>query len=847
MTLPASPSAVPSIPKPRPEARGMSWSQLAEPTRRAVCQLLLRLAAAVEAARRGSQSSSDNLRDPGRDSRSADLASSLLVTGKRGAGKTTLLLTARYAVENPGSFFDDDDDAMKSLRHLVDDIGPRIAWLDVLDLEPLPRKANLLATLLVRVRDVLERDRGHRGKADGAASTSLYEQRANDPWELIDRLIRDATFMWDEISAPDARDRTHLQIKAAEIYAGFRRRFTHALGQVSHALAARDFGHTTRERVVLILPIDNVDRSSEHLHAIMKLSQMVACRELWLLLAASRSDFQVLLERAFQNELAGDDKSFRPNIHGEDEALAIVRRQAAASLRRSLPPAHQITIEPLTAEEALEFSISSEPGASPTLRDLLAAVPLPISNDDSAPQTLLDLIDISARLRPRSSPEDAEPRPWISEPGRHALSMPARNLVDLWQTLCPEPILRGGPEDRERAPRVAESMLRGLINESELPSWADHLLNEKILQRDPHDPRHITLDFTGTDLSTIQIFGSGILLQMPVPRSFSPPEPTGFEIDDPVEPPLVSRVTIRLYRFQGFNLGLGEDVISEDVGAGEGWAPVHPAPVELPTDVEGWLMLLFDMLLFGRGPRILNQSLRWDVSSPTPVETVFSIWDESLCRSLAVPIPWSIPGWCSFHSREIFHEQWRHLFDGFKHRHRRVGRDKPPTEQLRLLRVAWIDNILSLHDTARGGWPWEELLETLWPESKERPAQKAIEGHENKVFKKAADLYDRALGKAAVEHHESLKVWLEDELPLFLVHGLIPGLPVAGPPKNRRLAKVYEHRAEDLAQRWRERFYGFLEKAWAAAASQQASGYPCRNAPRQAKVEDGGGAEGTPS
>ncbi|WNG44158.1 hypothetical protein F0U60_08600 [Archangium minus] len=393
---------------PRPEATALRWLELLPATQRALEELIHWLDAACRSRRdEGSAGSS---------SKEEQLATSALVSGDRGFGKTTILLSMSYALRNPQEFFSSradgasspldefrDKERCEKLFNVLKKLGEHIVWLDSLDMEPLPTQVNLLATLLVRVRNALDPSPEHR-RRDGWAPPSLLEEGLNDPYGKIDKLVRDATFMWEDspVQAKDPRQRAEQQIKAAEIYATFRRDFFEAMDSVSRLLAERRFGHGSQQKVLLVLPIDNVDRSIQHLHLILKLTRMVASRQLWFVLASGRSEFQLFLERSFQMELTSSGQTpLGPK--SREETLSIARRQAAAAMRRVLPPIHRIQIVSVKPREAWNFEapppLSGSGYDARSLSHFLRKIRLPSQKEEShGLKSFADLFDLRDRL-----------------------------------------------------------------------------------------------------------------------------------------------------------------------------------------------------------------------------------------------------------------------------------------------------------------------------------------------------------------------------------------------------------------------------------------------------------------
>ena len=154
----------------------MTWGSLLDPVRKAVHDLLMRIAGAEEARRAG----------PDGPQQPQALSNCFLVYGSRGTGKTTVLLSAQRAVQGAGGspgFFDADprhghhDTLLPAAQAYAQALSAdqHIVWLEPLDLEPLPRTTNLLTTLLTRVRDALDAGDGpHSASRERLRSASIY-------------------------------------------------------------------------------------------------------------------------------------------------------------------------------------------------------------------------------------------------------------------------------------------------------------------------------------------------------------------------------------------------------------------------------------------------------------------------------------------------------------------------------------------------------------------------------------------------------------------------------------------------------------------------------------------------
>ncbi len=801
--MPSDTSSNPFTPEPIPEARAFRWGELLRPTRVALRELLLWLKAACETSTQ--QFTSEHA------------STSLLIHGARGTGKTTALLTAAWALKKPKAFLGLDGEGIRNdaegqeLKRILDEVARHITWLDPIDLEPLPAKANLLATVLVRVRAALDQ-KAEEGGSYNRRSSSILEGSAEDNWSTLDQLINDATFMWEDIPATtDTRQRTEQQIRASEIFAHFQPRFITAMERVAKTLSLPQFGAAGDNQGILVLPIDNVDRSIEHLYSIVKLTRMATSRRLWFILAAGHQEFQLFMERSFQKELiVSGQAGIGPK--GRDETLAIARRQAATTLRRALPPNYRISLDPVKLKDAWGFHPrmgSERPGPSDRelpLGALLAKLELPKNQFGRGEclECFSDLFDLGKRLSPSvagvywSPPAEAHPGPQdtgkdgtpeliFTDAARMALHMPARTLQDLWQAAyrawkSPE------RDEGEKAVRVATEMLRNAIDESELPAWASQQLLNRIIRQDVQG--RTVLDLTGrpvirakrTTLADVMKLSRGMF-------AGDDGRPSDWAQDKANRQVLISELHLR--RIHEVLLLLNDLE-----------KPSNSVP--MPSNVAGWFMLLHDLLMLFEEPRVLNLDVKPFDIIPELVVTLHELWVESseIQPFVKLDFMWSLPSWDTFIDFNIFTVQWRAFLNmmqrqlaGFPPNH-----DKETAEsRFRLVLAAWIDNVCSVASKNRGQWNLKNV-EKVFRQGKGIDG-KALGLYEQHVQSAVGELARRSgaeeLPKSSYSRLSIERAWLKEILPMF-------ALPEFAPSPKLTPLLVWKSTDPQMKERWDE-------------------------------------------
>ncbi|QDE92136.1 hypothetical protein BHS06_25945 [Myxococcus xanthus] len=666
------------------------------------------------------------------------LATSVLVAGGRGAGKTTLLLTLASALKNAeylGKLAPD------KLKDNTNNLSKRIFILAPLDMDPLLPETNLLASLLVHIRDALTRIQS--GQEQGRISAPLLQEEGlADPWGTIDQLVRDATFMWEDIpvQGQDPRQRAEYQLRAAEHYASFRHRFNEAINSVSRYVAHYRLCLHDDEGVMLVLPIDNVDRSVQHLHLILKLTRMVASRKLWFILAAGRQEFQLFLERTFQKELSEFWKVSSTGNMG-DETRAIARRQAAAAMRRTLPQTHRIEIDMLLPINTWQFhaptSLTGESTNEEPLYRLLAQIPMAgIKDQNREPMYFDRIFDISRQFSPGCLPNSD---PIFTTAAKYALTMSPRTALDLWQAAraaCKAPEAKdaqakkcgsgaqdpaknsSNPQDEkpaaegdkqqegnkqqqtsdkantdERAIDIAHRMLLMAIDESTLPTWASEQFLHLIIGRDVMN--RIVLNLDGTPIRRLKNTCISDIIELPPPTE-DHTKGSFAQGNDEVRCEIL-RSELQLRHFQDVALELHD---AEQPGR----------TVALPPNVSGWFMILHDLLAFTSDQRIISTRVTRLDATPEMVVTQhdISMNDSGIRHRSTLDIWWIPPEWETFFDFAIFTHQWDRCFSK-KARTllNRLYRTHDPKELeygLRLVRSAWIGNVLSVCGSSRGQW-----------------------------------------------------------------------------------------------------------------------------------------------
>jgi hypothetical protein len=830
---------------PRPEAHSMNWQDLLPPVQRAVRSLLIRLDGSIYQ----------------KDEAVEVAASCFLVHGDRGTGKTTVLLSAKDACDpkKREDFFVNKKEN-ESERNLSIEANAsaeklkNVVWLDLLDLEPLPRDANLLTTVLTRVRNALDQSRSENDQSGSEQHSrdnpSILEEASDSARHQLNRLINDATLMWENIHEQNTRERANREVAAADIYAQFREGFRKAMKRLSRELAIlrgiRDAD------LQIILPIDNIDRSTEHLYSIVKLAQMVSCPHLWLVMAGDRQDVDTFLERAYWKELIrigeGAGAIGKEGLADEDEALVMARRQAAAASHKLLPPAHRIEVELVKPKDALLFSPEREAGHSSgnktiNLKQLLQEIPIEREGADQAEIKFIDLFyaknrvdravkNTGTRIENIEEKEEIEEY-YLTEAAQLGLRLSARGVLDLWQLaywitndIRSDEEIDSAPEavhKDHRASTIARTMLRNVISESNMPSAMSRCLQERIIRRNATGGTILDFlstrpeDSTGSDpsypmLKVVRLGSLDVEFQPPLkeketalPRP-KDKKPTLYEV----------RSRLRVIKVQAISLMLRyspkQGMTQEDM---------------IPDLVAGWLIVLYDVLGCEKDSTVIAP----DRISPS---TIVECWHDGILigerhhTKQLWPWPiWPMPDWMTFFEHDLCGKLWQRFVKGLKSRDQAGRKTKTSLLDLagqegslpRLLATGWVACALETFSAfAPRSWKLDGDILSFINEklaSKEPGAMaEAINRAEEYVMKTAAKFYVKILSAGseideiqgtvhlAEEGTLPMRYWLEWRLPLLLNPLFVPFTDIDA---EKHAKEIIDETLKDsaLAMQWK--------------------------------------------
>jgi hypothetical protein len=339
----------------RLEAHPFEWGQLTDCQRRAVETLAGLLIDALEGIDRQKDLAADRIDRE----RRAQLG---FIDGDRGTGKTSVQLAIRRLTTAGANV----EHVPEVVRRLHNSWG-RLVWLETLDMEPLPRTANLLAAILARMGEHLK-DPGRRSPSRMSAAFDELDEQERAASDLQELEV-DAVLAWQG-THPQRGDRIEPTAYAAEVLSSERAglklnpRFDSVLTKLAAMVSTGG-----ADNHMFVLPVDDFDLAPTRCLELLRIIRMVTSPRLFFLIAGSARIAETVLRLQGEGDL-----SLLSGRHFANEKRAIslcAMEVAANNLRKLIPPQQRVRLEEVQVDEALKFRTSP---ASKSLEEALDAI-----------------------------------------------------------------------------------------------------------------------------------------------------------------------------------------------------------------------------------------------------------------------------------------------------------------------------------------------------------------------------------------------------------------------------------------------------------------------------------------
>jgi hypothetical protein len=313
----------------------------------------------------------------------------VFLSGERGSGKTSLLLTlmieySRYRADAESKFGRDLDDNLNRLQK-------RLVWLEPLDMDPLPGPTNLLAAILARIEEAIQRfyKKGYSAALNSHRNSYIepypeYEKSIMD----LNKFQRDVALAWDgnvvERAANIDPDTFAVEVLRAE---NSRIRLNYRFRTMLNKLAETVFHRLgTVDDPLFILPVDDFDLNPIRCVELMRLIRMISVPRLFTIILGNTKIVHSVFQLKIRNELSavGSLESVIPPTISLDPMSVTHRRPfstiptetSSNAMRKLIPPTHIVKLESPNIEDGLSFKPSSN---QKSIEELLSTIPVEIN------------------------------------------------------------------------------------------------------------------------------------------------------------------------------------------------------------------------------------------------------------------------------------------------------------------------------------------------------------------------------------------------------------------------------------------------------------------------------------
>jgi hypothetical protein len=361
------------------------------------------------------------------------------LSAERGAGKSTVLFSlakdlsvgrgAAGGGEEPAG---DSPKGSEVARWWTGDsrqdqkLASRLIWLEPMDMERMPKGANLLAAVLVRIQAACQ-------QVFQAPRLGMADPRVAEPMQQIDRLARDVALAWDG-DHDQRRAKVPPDVAASEVLRAERARqlLTDRLDRALNELAA-ELGRASHllHDPVFVLPVDDFDSSPTRCRELARFLRLVSVPRLFSIIVGDESATRMIFQLDQLGELrktaGGDVERQSPLVSPRSAGLNCAAGAIAGnSLRKLIPPGQRVAMGSPSIDYALRhFRPLAVAESEPKLIGLLGEVWVPISSRLVGGKKVCRLSDLFSVKEGQAPPYAAA----------RLFRAPMRVLVDLYHLL----------------------------------------------------------------------------------------------------------------------------------------------------------------------------------------------------------------------------------------------------------------------------------------------------------------------------------------------------------------------------------------------------------------------------
>ena len=368
----------------RTEARPADWKDLDATQKEAFEIIIQMIVEAVDGVDQTDDVSSEDKVDWLSTNRASRTG---VISGGRGTGKTTLLASLIKATKSNDAYTSGQQMPKGVLESLLK-VRRRIIWLEPMDMETIPAESNLLASILVRVEDVISRlgNIGFGGKSikdSDYMGPSLLGPGPEFNSALLDlQRIQNAIALAWEGNLQEHSSQIDPDAYAVELLRSENARLSvnKNLDEVLNMVAQKILWTANIQNPLFLLPVDDLDLNPLACLKLLRLLRMISVPRIFSLILGDVYVAEVVMNLKLSGDLAQATNRgvFSPQLLSlsSDEIAAVAGEISANAMRKLIPPNQRIYLENMRVLEALNFRPLTTKNNEMTFHHLLSEYPI---------------------------------------------------------------------------------------------------------------------------------------------------------------------------------------------------------------------------------------------------------------------------------------------------------------------------------------------------------------------------------------------------------------------------------------------------------------------------------------
>jgi len=284
------------------------------------------------------------------DKPSSSQSQLLFLSGNRGVGKTSLLLSLKDLLNKKLT-----ESTLDISREKLEKLAQNIVWLNHMESESLPDSSNLLASIMVRLENAINKKLNKQSQSFNHHYDIQPSSDSDNPILQLQRLQADVAQSWDG-NMPQRGEHLDPETLSYEILQAERARrdINDRLSKVLNNFSKlRD----EFKSLLFVLPIDDFDQNPSRCLEILRLVRMITVPRMFFIILGDIEIIQHIMKVSVFSEIVKiPGQSVPDSLFNKysDDIYSIADNISVDSINKLIPYNQIIFIDQMTVKEALD-------------------------------------------------------------------------------------------------------------------------------------------------------------------------------------------------------------------------------------------------------------------------------------------------------------------------------------------------------------------------------------------------------------------------------------------------------------------------------------------------------------